>query len=197
MSNRLYATLGPACGVVCSAGLFALPQHELKPIHLAAFVLLLPFVAYLCGLLREAEGDAGWLSQTALAAGIAGITLKLASITPEIAITRAHIVDGTSLHNGLQGIADAATVVCLYPLGVMVAAVCAVGLRTGALPRWLSVSAGLTAVALIVNGSFLDVNNVPALLLFLLWTLLTGIALLRRAWRQPEQLTALDAATAT
>jgi hypothetical protein len=197
VSNRLYATLGPACGVVCSAGLFVLPQHELKPAHLAAFALLLPFVAYLYSLLRKAEGDTGWLSQTAFAAATAGITLKLASIAPEIAITRAHLADGTPLHDGLQGIADAATVLSLYPLGIMAAAVCAVGLRTHVLPRWLSAVAGITAVALIINGSFLDVNNVPALLLFLLWILLTGSSLLRRAWRKPAQLTNREVAAAT
>jgi hypothetical protein len=196
MTARPFARLGPACGVLSSGALFVLPQHELKPVHVAAFVLLLPFLAYLCSLLRAAEGPSGWLGETALAAGIVGITLKLASVTPEIAITNNHITDGTALHSGLQGIADAATVLCLYPLGVMVAAVCAVGLRTRTIPLWLSIFAGVTAVALFVNGSFLDASNVPALLVFLIWTLLAGIVLLRRAWREPAALQTLSSAAA-
>ena len=43
----------------------------------------------------------------------------------------------------------------------------------------------MTAVALVVNGGFLGGNSVPALLLFLLWTLLTSVHLLRRTWRKP------------
>jgi predicted metal-binding membrane protein len=38
----------------------------------------------------------------------------------------------------------------------------------------------VTAVALAVNAGFVFASFVPALLLFLLWTLVTSIALLRR-----------------
>ena len=40
----------------------------------------------------------------------------------------------------------------------------------------------MTAAALAVNAGFLYASFVPALLLFLLWTLVTSIVLLRRSW---------------
>ena len=43
------------------------------------------------------------------------------------------------------------------------------------------VFAAVTAVALAVNAGFVYASFVPALLLFLLWTLVTGIVLLRRS----------------
>ena len=48
--------------------------------------------------------------------------------------------------------------------------------RTG-----VGVFAALTATALAVNGAFIYANFVPALLLFLLWTLVTSIVLYRRS----------------
>jgi hypothetical protein len=56
-----------------------------------------------------------------------------------------------------------------------------IALREHVLPRWLGMSAALTAVALAVNAGFLFASFVPALLLFLLWTLVTSIVLLRRS----------------
>src|SRR6266516_657562 len=95
------------------------------------------------------------------------------------------LIHGTPIHRALQGIADAATVVYLYPLAVLLAAVAVLTLRTGALPRWLGFGAAATAIALAVNGSFIDADFVPALVLFLLWTLIASVVLFRRA--QGEQ----------
>jgi hypothetical protein len=39
----------------------------------------------------------------------------------------------------------------------------------------------VTAAALVVNGSFLGASSVPALLLFILWTLAASIYLVRRS----------------
>jgi hypothetical protein len=40
---------------------------------------------------------------------------------------------------------------------------------------------------LAVNGAFLGSDSVPGLLLFLLWTLLARVHLLRRTWRRPAR----------
>jgi hypothetical protein len=148
---------------------------------MAALVLFVPFLAYLHSVLRAAEGDRGWLSTTALAAGLVGIALKLSSGAPEIAIHRAHVADGTQLYKALDGLAGAATVASLYPLAVLCAVVGLLAARTGALPRWLGFAAAFTAVALAVNGAFLTADAVPALLLFVLWTLAASIVLYRAA----------------
>ena len=43
----------------------------------------------------------------------------------------------------------------------------------------------MTHVALAVNAGFVFASFVPALLLFLLWTLVTSVVLVRRTWRPP------------
>jgi hypothetical protein len=50
------------------------------------------------------------------------------------------------------------------------------------------VGAALTALALAVNGAFLEASFVPALLLFVAWTLAASIHLSRRTWRAPGRL---------
>jgi hypothetical protein len=80
---------------------------------------------------------------------------------------------------------DGATIFSLYPLAVFCAATAIVAFRTRALPRWLAAGAAATAAALAVNGAFLGAGSVPALLLFLLWTLVTSVYLLHRTWRKP------------
>jgi hypothetical protein len=83
----------------------------------------------------------------------------------------------------LQAVADGATIISLYPLAVCCAAVAALAFRTRALPRWLAAGAGITAVGLAVNGAFIQASSVPAMLLFVLWTLLTSGYLTLQAWR--------------
>ena len=76
---------------------------------------------------------------------------------------------------------------------VFCAATAIVAFRTRALPRWLAVGAAVTAAALAVNGAFVGTGSVPALLLFLLWTLLASVHLLRRTWRVPAPAAAAEA----
>jgi hypothetical protein len=152
----------------------------------AALTAAVPFIAYLCSVLRAQAGEGDrWLAGAALAAGITGIMLKLGSGAPELALHQAHLVPGTQLYNAVDAIAGGATVLSLYPLAVFCAATAIIALRARALPRWLGAGAAVTAAALAVNGAFLGTGSVPALLLFLLWTLLASVHLLRRAWHKP------------
>jgi hypothetical protein len=146
-----------------------------------ALVLFLPFLAYLCGLLRSAEGEGGWLTTAALVAGISGVVLKLISHAPELAIHQDHLAKGTPLYKALDHAAGAATTLSLYPLAISTAAIAVLVLRTRILPRWLGSFAAVTALALAINGGFLFAAFVPGLLVFLLWTLVTGVVLLRRS----------------
>lgn len=186
MKSPVFPRLGAGCGAVFAIALFAASgsgSHAfLAPRAIAgsaAIVLAIPFVVYLCSLLRAAEEGTGWLSRTALAAGVSGIALKLASEFPALALHRAHVADGTRLHKVFEEMAGGATVLSLYPLAVFCAATAIVVLRSGVLPRWLGAGAALTAAALAVNGCFLEASFVPALLLFMLWTLLASVHLLR------------------
>jgi hypothetical protein len=182
MNPPIARRLGAACG-----GLFAVvlvvaagngDQSYAAPREIAGLValtLFIPFVAYLSSVLRAG----GWLATAALAGGVTGIGLKIVSGIPEVALQRAHVADGTALHRLGESFADAATVIALYPLAILCAATAVIALRTGVLPRWLGGAAAVTAVALAVNGAFLTTSDVPALLLFLAWTLAASLHLLR------------------
>jgi uncharacterized protein (DUF486 family) len=177
MDQPILPRLGAACGalfaivLVVAAGngdqAYSTPRAVAG---LAALTLFLPFAAYLHSLLREG----GWLATAALVGGVTGIGLKIASGIPDVAFHRAHALHGLGV-----SLADTATVVALYPLAVLCAATAVIALRTGALPRWLGVAAGVTAASLLVNGAFLETSNVPALLLFIAWTLVASLYLLR------------------
>ena len=184
MTRPMQQRLGAACGIVFPIAMFLAvgDGSHFAPWRAVAatwaLVLALPFLAYLWSLLRAAEGD--WLSTVALVAGVSGVILKLASHAPELAIHRDDIAEGTQLYKALDNTAGAATLISLYPLAICCAAVAVIALRERVLPRWLGIFTGVTAVALAVNAGFVFASFVPALLLFLLWTLVTSIVLLRR-----------------
>ena len=204
MNQSTLPRLGAACGAVFAIVLTVANGNGNQTFTgpraiagIAALTLALPFIAYLCSVLRQADradGTDGWLVSTALAAGIAAIVLKLGSGAPELAMHTAHLTAGTQLNTAIEAIADGATVLSLYPLAVFCTATAIVAFRTRALPRWLSVGAAVTAAALAINGGFLSTDSVPALLLFVLWTLLTSVHLLRRTWRKPAPAVRTEAA---
>jgi hypothetical protein len=74
----------------------------------------------------------------------------------------------------------------MLPLGVLMAAVAVITLKTHVLPRWLGWLAAITAPLLLVNGMFLDAEFGPAFLLFLLWTLLASVVLTFRPGERPR-----------
>jgi hypothetical protein len=186
MTKSMLPRLGAACGIVFPIAMFFAVGNgnNFAPWRAVAatwaLVLALPFLAYLGSLLRAAEGDGGWLSTAALVAGASGIVLKLASHAPELAIHRDGIDKSTQLYKALDHIGGAATLMSLYPLAICCAATAVIALRERVLPRWLGIFAAVTAVALAVNAGFVYASFVPGLLLFLLWTLVTSIVLLRR-----------------
>lgn len=200
MNQPTLSRLGAACGAAFAIVLTVAAGNGSESFSdpravagITAITLAVPFIAYLCSVLREAQGEDGWLVSTAFAAGITGIVLKLGSGAPELAMHRAHLATGTSLQAAINAIADGATVLSLYPLAVFCAATAIVAFRTRVLPRWLAGGAAVTAAALAVNGVFLGTDSVPALLLFLLWTLLASVYLLRRTWRKPAAAAAAQA----
>ncbi|HEX3712700.1 MAG TPA: hypothetical protein VHV09_07895 [Trebonia sp.] len=191
-NNPALSPIGSACGAVFAVVLFAANGDGSQPFSgpravagVAALTLAIPFFGYLATVLRPAreDGAGGWLARTALCAGIAWAALKLGSGAPDLAVARAHVAAGTSLHTALSAIADGATVISLLPLAVCCAAIAVLAFRTRALPRWLAAGAGITALALAVNGAFIETSSVPAMLLFILWTLLASGYLTLQAWR--------------
>ncbi len=162
-------------------------------LELIAILLFLPFLGYLYSVLRRAEGEGAWLSPTAFGAGLVDLTIKLGSIAPGFA-SRAEGLD-PQLHQALEKMNSVAFIVTMLPLGVMMAAVAIVILKTRVLPLWLGLLAALTAPACLVNGTFLDAEFGPAFLLFLLWVMLASIVLTLRAGRAAVEAAASSKAT--
>ena len=189
--QRMLARVGAISGIVFPVALFAASCHHAYPVGLIAILFFVPFASFLHSLLRRAEGTNGWLSTAAFVAGLMGITIKLVSVVPELA--KNEVTKGTALYTALDHMAGMATVISLWPLAFMLAMVALLTLRSHALPRPLGYFAAVTAVALAVNGSFLHAEFVPALLLFLLWTLVTSIVLLRKTRPVPATATQANA----
>jgi hypothetical protein len=179
MTRPMLPRLGAACGIVFPIAMFLAVgdgSHFTAWRAVAAtwaLVLALPFLAYLSSLLRATEGDGGWLSTLAL---VAGCRASCSS-------SRATLPSWRSTGTGSQK-APSCTKRSTTPRAQLVlccGAVAAIALRERVLPRWVGIFAAVTAVALAVNAGFVYASFVPALLLFLLWTLVTSIVLLRRS----------------
>ena len=156
-------------------------------LELIGLLCFIPFLGYLYGVLRRAEGEGAWLSQTAFGAGLVDLTIKLGSIAPGFA-ARTEGLD-PQIHDALHKMNSVAFIVAMLPIGVMMAAVAVVILKTRILPLWLGLLAALTAPACLVNGMFLDAEFGPAFLLFLLWVTVASVVLTLRAGRTTAKAT--------
>ena len=199
MTTRTAARLGAASGIAYVVALMGASSTRSDSTaalaaELVSMLLFFPFLAYLWSVLRDAEGPGGWLSATALATGVAAVTIKLASAGPAVAARD----DGISpaLRDALQQVNDVSFIVTMLPLGVCMGAVAAVVLRTHVLPAWLGWMAAVLAPLLIANGLALNSQEGPAFLLLLLWILLAAIVLLRRTIVVPQHAPAATGALA-
>jgi hypothetical protein len=144
-------------------------------VELLGLVLFLPFLACLHEVLRRAEGDHHWLSTAVLAGGLVGMAVKLSGIGSAWVAMEGGL--DASIQGAFQQVNDAAFIVAMLPLAVMMGAVAAATLRTRVLPAWLGWLAALAAPALLVNGTMVGASFGPAFLVHLLWVLLASVAL--------------------
>ena len=184
MDKRTWPRLGAASGMLFVALLLGGDSAPVSDgvglvTELFGLIFFIPFLGYLFAVLRQAEGRDGWLSITAVGAGLVTLAVKLASFAPFIAARGAEA--GTQIEGALVGMNDASFMLTLAPLGVMVAATSAIVLKTSVLPVWIGWAGAVTACALLVNSTFLEAEFGPAFLLFLLWTVLTSAIMTRRA----------------
>ncbi len=180
MYERILPRLGAASGALFVVLLFG-PSSSgsdstvVLVLELLGLLLFIPFLGYLWSVLREAEGPGGWLAITAFGAGLVDVTIKLGSLAPGKAAD--DFGEATPIHKALEDMNNVAFIATMLPLGVLMAAVAVITLKTRVLPRWLGWLAAVTAPLLLVNGMFLDAEFGPAFLLFLLWTLLASVVL--------------------
>jgi len=158
-------------------------RYVMAFVELLGLLCFLVFVAYLSSVLRSPEGELGFLSTTVLSAGILSVALKIASF-PGLVVAYVWAKDGIDpkVIGMLWDMADASMVLTLAANGLLVAAVAAVAIPTRALPRWLGWGGVITALALFANVALARGQGfLPAMLLFMLWVLVTSIVLIRRA----------------
>lgn len=138
-------------------------------LEVAGLLLLLVFATALS---RRIGGTWGAL---ALACGGAGVAVKLATAIPLGALwLRPEAIDpvvaGLILDIGAIGFAVT---------GALLAGLPAAAAAGGIMPRWLTILAALTVVALLVQVPLFRQEFGLGFLLLMIWTLITGIALLR------------------
>jgi hypothetical protein len=185
MERRISPRLGAVCGVLyvvlilVGNSMYESGNETMGlPVELIGMLLFIPFLGYLYSLLRRAEGEDGWLSATAFGAGLVEFTVKLVSVIPAFAAR----TEGLSpqVHLALENMGNFAYIITMLPIGVMMAAVAIVILKTQVLPLWLGLLAALAAPACLVNGMFFNADFGPAFLLFLLWIVLASAVLTLR-----------------
>jgi hypothetical protein len=185
MERRILPRLGAVCGILyvvlilVGNSVYESGNETVGlPMELIGMLLFIPFLGYLYSLLRRAEGEDGWLSATAFGAGLVEFTIKLVSVIPAFAAR----TEGLSpqVHQALESMGNFAYIITMLPVGVMMAAVAIVILKTRVLPLWLGLLAAITAPACLVNGMFFDADFGPAFLLFLLWIALSSVVLTLR-----------------
>jgi hypothetical protein len=179
----MWPVLGAASGMLFVALIVGgqsapISEDALIVVELVGLILLVPFVGYLLALMRQAEGENGWLAATAFGAGLVALAVKVASIAPYIAARS--LEGGTELETALTAMNNASFILMLLPLGVMVGATSAIVIRTKILPTWLGWAGVVTASALVANSTAVDAEFGPAFLLFLLWTALSSAIMTRR-----------------
>ena len=148
MNDRIWPRLGAACGTLYVALVFApslVGGDTAGRIELVGILFFIPFLAYLWSVLREVEGDSGWLSATVFGSGLVDLTIKLGSAAPSVAADQ--LQEGTTLDTALHDMNSASFILSMLPLSVLTAAFAVVTLKTQVLPRWLGWTAAITAGA--------------------------------------------------
>lgn len=152
-------------------------------LEVIGLLALAAFVVHVWGVLRSSDTDGRW-STLALVGGAAAVTVKLASAAPVFAVwLRADEGIDPQLATALLDMNVAGFALTGAALSLMLAGVAGAVAATGVLPRWLGVTAGLLAVALLTTLPLAAAGFSPAFLLALLWLIAASAVMVRRAAR--------------
>jgi hypothetical protein len=150
-------------------------------VELIGLLCFVAFVAKLFCVVRRAEGGDGFLAVTALSAGLLSAAIKFASGPAALeAFNRAREGLDPQLAAALIDMNGFAFLLTFALDALMLAAVAAVALRTGVLPRWQGIMAAVTAALLLLTVA--GAGTVPPLgmLLALVWIAAVSVTLVRR-----------------
>jgi hypothetical protein len=179
-------TTAEAIAHSCASTAAARPTDAVIPILTTlGYLFFLLFLGSLWSALRRAEGDGGWLSATAFGAGLASFAIKFSGGASVIAALRNACTGiDPQLWKTLHDLDAASYFIHFLPLAVLLAASAVLAIWFGALPRWLGWMSAIVAVAVLVDGMAGTIYTRDiglSFLLFMLWTLITSIVLMRRA----------------
>jgi len=154
-------------------------------LQVIAVLLLVVFLGRLWGVLRQGEGDSGWLSTVAFGGGLLYVAVQLAALPAAIAaFYRADEGFDPQLVAALIDMNNAAWVVGWPIWALVLAATAAVVLRTRVRPLGLGWAAG--GIALLLLGALARANAGLAVIPWVLtlgWIVVASIVLTVRAGR--------------
>ena len=156
-----------------------------RTIGLAGFFCLAMFIGSLCSRLSRAAEGSSRLPGVTLTSGLIGFVLLLGVAPLQFAVAL-RVDDGLDpvVAATLVQVGDFAFLLAMVPLAVMVAACGQAVLRSGALPRWIGQASRLVAIGMLAPLASLPSDAAfVAVLLFLVWTLVTSVALVIRTLR--------------
>ena len=190
-------TITPAQAIAnaCASATAAQFTDAIYPItHVLGYLFFLFFLGSLWSSLRRAEGDHGWLAAAGFGGGVASLTIRLSGAAASAAAAHNACAGiDPQLWQVLNSLSGAAYFSSFFPLAILSAASAVIAIRFGALPRWLGWMSAVVAVALLVDG-FAGTLYTRAVglsfLLFMLWTLMASIVLMRRVGKSLSSVSA-------
>jgi hypothetical protein len=151
-------------------------------VEVFALLLFIVFVSILYSVLRRSDDEHGFLSTTALGAGLVSVAVKMASIPAAVSVMyRAQDGVEPALAAALIDMNNFSFTLTWTLQALLLGATAVIVLRTSALPRWLGWSAAVIAPALLVGAatSTAEASFLP-MMLNLIWIIAASITLVRQ-----------------
>jgi hypothetical protein len=142
------------------------------PLWMLGWLLLLPFLAAVAGLARDAGGRAAWVAPAIPAAGAVLVALHL--VTVGIEHTANGLSKSSAAHEPLHEVGSALFSLGMLPFGVALIAAAVAG---RALPRWLAGAALVVGLISVVNGTLIGTESAWGFLLSTVWVFAAGVTL--------------------
>lgn len=189
--SRPTVRVAGACGIASAVLVLVAPgvaaESIALPLWMLGWLLLLPFLAAVAGLARDAGGRVAWVAPAIPAAG--AVLVALHPVTVGMEHTANGLSKSSPAHEPLDEVGSALFSLGMLPFGVALVAAAVAG---GALPRWLAGAALVVVLFSVVNGIVIGTESAWGFLLSTVWVFAAGITLaVRGAMVTPERQPAL------
>lgn len=185
--NRPTVRIAGACGVASALLVLAAPGVPAEDVALIlwmlGWLLVLPFLAAVSVLARDAGGRAAWVAPAIPAAGAVLVALHV--VTVAIEHTANGLAESSPAHEPLHEVGSALFSLGMLPFGVALVAAAVAG---RALPRWLAGAALVVGLFSVANGTVVGTESAWGFLLSTVWVFVAGVTLAVRGARvAPER----------